>query len=245
MKAVVTGASSGIGAELAKGLSNLGYFVVLVARRRERLESLRAELKDAEVYCADLSDENECIRLFERHKDASLIVNNAGIGVFGEFCETELETELDMLNLNIRSVHILTKLFLKEFLRRDEGIILNVASSAAFFPGPVFSSYYASKSYVYRLSEGIYEELKSRGSNVKISVLCPGPVKTEFNKAMGIKDGFGAKSAEFVADAALKNLGKRIIVPGFFTKCTRLFSKLIPDRLSAKINCKLQKNKII
>lgn len=245
MKAVITGASSGIGEEFARQLNKKGYTVVLAARRLDRLEKLKSELSDAEVFCCDLARAFECRALFEAHKDADLLVNNAGFGVFGEFSETDLDRELSMLDVNVRALHILTKLYLAEFLKRDSGTILNVASTAAFFPGPVFSSYYASKAYVYRLSEAIFEELKRRKSNVKISVLCPGPVRTEFNDVAGVKFGIGSVSAEYAARIALKNLGKRVIVPGFGIKCTRVLSKLVPDRLSAKITYRLQKAKEI
>lgn len=243
MKAVVTGASSGIGEEFARQLKAKGYTVVLAARRRERLEKLKTELGDAEIFCCDLGNPSECAALFEAHKDADLLVNNAGFGVFGEFADADLDRELAMLDVNVRALHILTKLYLKEFVKHDNGTILNVASTAAFFPGPVFSSYYASKAYVYRLSEAIFEELKHKKSNVKISVLCPGPVRTEFNDVAGVKFGIGSVSAEYAARIALENLGKRVIVPGFGIKCTRVLSKFVPDRISAKITYRLQKAK--
>lgn len=244
MKAVITGASSGIGEEFARQLDKAGYTVVLAARRKDRLEKLAAELKCAVVYCCDLSDANECKALFETHKDADLLINNAGFGVFGDFCVSDLERELEMIDVNVRALHILTKLYIGEFVKRDSGSVLNVASSAAFFPGPLFSSYYASKSYVYRLSEAIYEELKKKKSNVKISVLCPGPVRTEFNDVAGVKFGISSISAEYAARTALKKLGKRVIVPGVGIKFTRVLSKFVPDRLTAKVTYRLQKAKI-
>ncbi len=244
MKAVITGAGSGLGAEFARQLEKSGWHTVLSARSEDRLKDIASELKNAEIFPCDLSKEEDCKALFEKHSDADLIINNAGVGVFGIFSENSLNDELAMLDVNIRGLHILTKLYINEFVKKDKGCVVNVASSASFFPGPLFSAYYASKAYVFRLTEGIYQELKKSGSNVKISLLCPGPVDTEFNKKMGVQAGFGAKSPEFVVRIALKNMGKRIIVPGFFIKCTRFFSKLMPDRLSAKINYKLQMGKM-
>ena len=244
MKALITGASSGIGLEISKYLSELGWECVLVARRRDRLESLIKELKTvSEAEPCDLTLDGECERLFEKHPDIDMLVNCAGCGVFGEFCETDIEREKKMLALNITSLHILTKLYLKSFIAKGSGIILNIGSSAGFFSGPLFSSYYASKAYVLHLSEAVAWETRKKG--VSVSVFCPGPVATEFGKADGISDGRGVISAEFAArravDGALK--GKRIIYPDFKTRALVFSSRLLPRTLILKIVEKQQANK--
>lgn len=184
MKALITGASSGIGRDMARYLSSLGWELVLTARNISSLRKLSAELKTkTEIIPLDLADEKSVFELYKRcsGKNIDLLINNAGYGIFGEFDKTSLKDELDMINVNIKAVHILTKLFLKDFKRKNRGRILNVASSAGFMTGPLLSSYYASKNYVVRLSLAIHEELRRSKSNVRISVFCPGPVNTNFN----------------------------------------------------------------
>lgn len=236
MKALVTGASSGIGREFARQLSAKGYDLILTARRTQRLEELRKELKtESRVITADLSDEKECFELYEQAKDENIdiLINCAGFGVFGPFLKTDLERELSMLDVNIRSVHILTKLFCRDFVKRDSGRILNVASSAAFQPGPLLSSYYASKAYVLRLTEALAEELRRSGSRVTISALCPGPVQTEFDEVADVKFSLPGLSPEYVASYALKRLfaGKTVIVPGAAMKAAHFFERFLPERV--------------
>ena len=161
MKALVTGASSGIGREIAKVLAERGYDLILTARRADRLRALADELPvKVEVIPADLTDRAQVMGLWElvKDQDIDILVNNAGRGLFGPFDETDLDIELSMLEVNIVALHILTKLFLPKMKARGRGHILNVASSAAFLPGPLLSSYYASKAYVLRLTEAIHEE---------------------------------------------------------------------------------------
>ena len=150
MKALVTGASSGIGKDIAIYLDSLGYDLVLVARREDKLKEICKNLKGAEYYICDLSKREECFALYEKYKNADIdfLVNNAGYGLFGYFDETDMQKELDMIDLNVTAVHILTKLFLKDFVKNDRGYILNVASSAGFLAGPYLSTYYATKNYV-------------------------------------------------------------------------------------------------
>ena len=246
MKALVTGASSGIGREIAIILDGMGYDIIAVARREDRLKELADVLKNkTEIYSADLSEKEECIKLCNNFPDIDILINNAGFGVFGEFFKTPLAEELLMIDVNIRATHILTKLYLKEFIKKDSGYILNVASSAAFFPGPLFSSYYASKAYVYRLTRAINRELKKNGSKVSVSLLCPGPVDTEFSEVAGVKFGIGAITAEKTARYAIKKMfsKKLVTVPGFTIKCTRILSKIIPDCICEKIVYKIQKSK--
>lgn len=240
MKALITGASSGIGMDFAKYLSCLGYDLILVARRKDRLEKLKKELKtDTKIISLDLSDEKNCLSLYEalKNENIDVLINNAGFGDFGNFNETSLEKELKMLNVNIRALHILTKLFLKDMINKDNGYILNVASAASFAPGPLMATYYSSKSYVFRLTESIAAELNHNKSNVRISVLCPGPVNTEFNDVANVNFSFKPLTSDYVAKYAINKMlkGKLIIVPGFLMKFNRFFCKFLPDALLAKI----------
>ncbi len=246
MRALITGASSGIGREIAVLLDSMGYDIIAAARRRERLDELKSILKNNTTVCTvDLSQEAECRALFEKFPDIDILVNNAGFGVFGGFLETSLESELSMLDVNIRALHILTKLYLASFAERNSGYILNVSSSAAFFPGPMFSSYYASKAYVYRLTRAIRYELKKNKSAVSVSLLCPGPVDTEFSERAGVNFGIGALSAKQVARAAVGGMfrKKAVIVPGVGIKCTRFLSKIAPDCIAERIVYRIQKAK--
>ena len=194
MIALITGASSGLGADFAKELSKEGYDLILVARSKEKLEKIAKELKsNVEIEVMDLSVKENVYKLYNKYKGkVDLLINNAGFGAFGKFIDTDLDNELNMIDLNVITYHMLTKLFLQDFVKKDKGEILNVASSAAFEPGPLMSTYYATKSYVYNLSMGIYEELRRDKSNVKINILCPGPVDTGFNERAHVK--FGVKS---------------------------------------------------
>ncbi len=250
MKALITGASSGIGKEMAIELANRGWDLILVARRMDRLEALKAELDKVEVkcICCDVSKEEECRRLYEETKSeqVDMLINNAGFGAFGYFDEVELERELSLIDTNIRAVHILTKLFLKDFMKRDSGYILNTGSIAGFLIGPLLSSYYSSKHYVVTLSEAIGEELRRKKSKVKISVLCPGPVATEFNEVAKVKFLIKGHSPEFVAGYAIKKAlrGKLLIVPGFINKLGIFMVRLLPRKLLARILYRFQKLKM-
>lgn len=248
MTALITGASSGIGRDMAKILSEKGYRLILVARRRERLEELRRSLKtECRIITADLSDAQACINLYNELKDETIdvLINNAGFGVFGAFDKTDLDAELRMIDTNIKAVHILTKLFLPDMKARNSGYILNVASSAAFQPGPLLSSYYASKAYVLRLTQAIYEELRRAGSKVHISALCPGPVDTEFNSVAGVKFSLKGLKSYDVAAYALKKMfaGKLVIVPGTVMKLERFSVRLVPDKLILRAAYHFQKRK--
>ena len=158
MIALITGASSGLGADFAKELSKEGYDLILVARSKEKLEKIAKELKsNVEIEVMDLSVKENVYKLYSKYKGkVDLLINNAGFGAFGKFVDSDLDNELNMIDLNIVTYHVLTKLFLQDFVKKDKGQILNVASSAAFEPGPLMSTYYATKSYVYNLSMGIY-----------------------------------------------------------------------------------------
>lgn len=247
-KALVTGATSGIGRDVTRYLASLNYEVYAVGRNIEKLEELQNELgKNVKTIKMDISSKENCIALYEEIKDKNidLLVNNAGFGVFGNFTETDLEKEVNLINTNITAVHVLTKLFLKDMVKNNKGRILNVASIAGFAPGPLMAAYYSSKAYVLRLTESIYEELKKQKSNVTISVLCPGPVATNFNNVANVKFSIKALSSEYVAKYAIdKTLkGKLVIVPGMKIKILRILSKLSPDKLTMKIIYQNQKKK--
>jgi len=247
--AVVTGASSGIGKEIAKELSVRGYDLILVARRTEILNDLALTFRgDAEIIGMDLSNEVNCLTLYEKckDKDVEILVNNAGFGRFGEFTNVELEKDMEMISVNVEAVHILTKLFLNDLTKKGRGKILNVASAAGFMPsGPLLSTYYATKAYVLTLTQSIAKELKKAKSNVTISALCPGPVKTEFDIVAGVEFGTVGMDAKKVADIAVKGMlkGKTVIVPGTLIKIGRVLTKILPDGVTAEFAYKFQKAK--
>ena len=189
MKVLVTGASSGIGRDMAREFAKRKYDLVLVARDETKLNELKEELREIVEVTAismDLSNEENCKNLFNMQKDIDILINNAGFGIFGEFTETELDKEINLINTKIIAVHILTKLYLTEMCKKNRGKILNVSSIAGSMPGPLMSAYYASKAYVLRLSEGIREELKRNNSKVQIRVLQTGPVNTNFNNVANV-----------------------------------------------------------
>ena len=248
MKALITGASSGIGRDMAIYLSELGYEIIMVSSDIDKLNKAKKNIKGkCKVIQCDLSNEKECIKLYEKTKDENvdILINNAGFGQFGEFIETPLDKEIDMIKVNITAVHILTKLFLKDFVKKDSGYILNVSSSAAFEPGPLMSTYYSTKAYVLRLTTSIYEELRRKKSKVHVSVLCPGPVKTNFNNVANVKFDIKSVSSDYVAKYAIDKMfkNKLIIVPTFYMKIIIFFSKIAPTKLIARIAYNIQDKK--
>lgn len=246
MKALVTGASSGIGRDIARYLSTLGYDLVIVARRENLLEELKKDLKTrVEIEVVDVSQKENCVKLFEKHKDIDLLVNNAGFGVFGEFTDIDLDKEISLIDTNIKAIHVLTKLYVQEMKRRNSGRILNVASIAGFMTGPLMASYYASKNYVVELSSAINKELKKAKSNVGISILCPGPVDTNFNNVAGVKFSIKALSSEYVAKYAIDQTlkGKEIIIPGLGIKILYALNKISPRCIATEIAYHTQKSK--
>lgn len=255
MIALITGASSGIGRDMARILNNLNYDIIITARNEESLKELKKELNEknnnkVDIYLADLSKEEECLKLYnevkEKYQNIDLLINNAGFGLCGKMINTDLETEMKMIDTNIKAMHILTKMFLKDMVQRDSGRILNVASVAAFMAGPLMATYYASKNYVLKFSQAIKEELKKDKSNVKISVLCPGPVNTNFNKVANVKFALKGLSSEYVAKYAINKTlkGKFLIIPGWKIKIARFLSKISPDTISTKICYHMQSKKI-
>ncbi|BCI59527.1 SDR family NAD(P)-dependent oxidoreductase [Solibaculum mannosilyticum] len=249
MKALITGASSGIGRDMARSLSRRGADLVLVARRVDRMEQLKEELDtDVQIIGADLSQSQACFDLYEGLKDQGIdiVINNAGFGLFGAFDKTDLHRELEMIDTNIRAVHILTKLFLRDFVKQDHGYLLNVASSAAFLPGPLLSTYYATKSYVLRLTEAVYEELRRKGSRVGISVLCPGPVQTEFNEVAHGQFSIKGLSSQRVAEYAVRKMLQKdlVILPGGLMKATRFAERFFSEKMLLRMCYHMQKRKI-
>ncbi len=272
MKALITGASSGIGKDMAKILNQKGYNLVLVARDIEKLEQTKKELEKSvqneptiennkiekayknskkatnkiEIIQMDLSEEQNCIELANKVKNIDILINNAGFGDCGRFSETDLNKDISMIKTNVIAYHILTKLYLKEMKKKNSGKILNVASIAGFMPGPLMATYYATKNYIVRLSEAIREELKKEKSKVQISILCPGPVETNFNKVANVKFSLREANSMQVAKYAIKKLekGKFYIVPGIDVKLARFGAKIAPSNFVAKITYKVQKRKI-
>ena len=247
MKALITGASSGIGRDIAKELSKKGYDLILVARDLEKLEQVKNEIKtNAEIVSMDVSKPENCEQLHEKFKDIDILVNNAGFGDCGDFTKTKLEKEIKMIETNIIAYHILTKLYLKDMKQKNCGKILNVASIAGFMPGPLMATYYSTKAYVVRLSESLREELRRDKSKVQISILCPGPVDTNFNKVADVQFALKGLSSEYVAKYAIEKFlkGKFYIVPSWKIKLAKFACKIVPNNIVAMVSYNMQRRKI-
>ena len=259
MKTVlITGASSGIGYEFAKIYAKKGYNLVITARRKNNLDRIKQELESfdtaicVDIIVLDLSKQNSAKELYEVVKQRGILIdtliNNAGFGVYGNFIETDIEKEIDMIELNIKSLVVLTKLFLKDMVSRNNGTIINVASTAAFQPGPLMSVYYASKNIEQTFTESIRNEV--RDTNVNISVLCPGPTDTEFEKSASLEESslftkLKVMKPEKVAIIGYKgiNRNKSVIIPGILNNILITFNKIIPRALVINIVRKLQESK--
>lgn len=244
---LITGASMGIGYELAKLFAKDKHNLILISRNILKLQDVKNELSkfniDIKILASDLKN-NEDIQVLFNYIEANklninILVNNAGIGTFGDFNNIEWKSEEALIDINIKALTKLTKYFLPKVVKEKEGGILNVASTAAFCSGPRMATYYASKAYVLNLTEAIYEEYKAAG--IKISCLCPGPVKTSFQDKAGIKKSKSAKKylmdAEEVAKICYKDFykGKVIIIPGFKNKLLVMGNKLMPRSISRKM----------
>jgi len=248
MKALVTGASEGIGREIANVLAERGCELILCSRTEKKLSEFAQKLSiPAKVIALDLSCEKNCFKLYDAVKNdgIDILVNNAGFGIFGNFCEAPLSEQLNLIDLNVRTVHTLMALFLKDFRARGNGFVLNVSSVAGFFAGPMMASYYASKNYVTRLSEAVAEELRRERSNVKISVLCPGPVKTGFNARAGVKFNLRSADARATAIAAVNGMfaGKLLITPSLGFRALVFLSRFLPREVVTRIVWRLQSKK--
>lgn len=259
--ALITGASSGIGYEIAKILAHKGYHLVLVANHEATLTRVAEELTKTynitiRSVPKDLSSPSAAQELFDTLDQASIeidiLINNAGVGLYGSFLENDLNTELKMMQLNMLTLTSLTKLFVKKMLKKGKGKILNVASTVAFQSGPLMSVYYASKGYVLLFSEAIANELQ--GSGVTLSVLCPGPTRTEFQKRskLGSSRLMSSKlfawmnmDAQKVAEIAYEGLirNKTIIIPGFKNRLLVFSMKLLPRKLAVHLTRMIQERK--
>jgi short-subunit dehydrogenase len=245
--ALITGASSGIGRELARIFARHGTNLVLVARDEGRLEQLADEVRKANgvdvlVMAFDLSRVGAAQEIFIKLQLESIridfLVNNAGFDVYGKFFETDLELELQMIHVNLIALTQLTKFFLADMVERGYGKILNLGSTGSFVASPLNAVYSATKAYVLSFSEALTEEL--RGSGVTVTALCPGATKTEFQQRAGMKEirllRVGAMDAEAVAEIGFRAMmsDKRIIVPGFFNKLQVFLTRLLPRRVMVR-----------
>jgi short-subunit dehydrogenase len=242
--ALVTGASVGLGAEFARQLAQRGNDLVLVARDRGRLEALAKELDashgaKAEVLAADLTDLEQLASIEARVRNVDIVVNNAGFGTFGKFHELDIETEVREINLNVTALSRLTHAAADAMASRGEGGILNVASLAAFQPGPNNAIYSASKAFVYSFSQAVHEEM--RGTGVAVTVLCPGFTRTEFQEranvpANEVPNFLWHEPPQVVTcglDALAKN--KAVAVPGAMYKVLGAFSSMAPDSITRRM----------
>lgn len=253
MLALVTGASSGLGKDFCEQLSKEGYDLIIVARSYDRLLEVKNKLEDEfhnniKVITCDLSCETDILIKELENDNIDLVINNAGFGDFGEFVERDLKKIENMIDLNITSLTKLTHYFGRVMKLRGSGKILNVSSIAAFQPGPYMSAYYATKSYVLSLSEGLDYELKDYG--VRVLTLCPPPTKTSFftnagadqSKILSVTKPLESKEVvKYTLRKIKKN--KRVIVPGFGYRCLLFFEKLIPRSLTLSIMGKIQRKR--
>lgn len=248
--AVITGASSGIGAEFARQLSARGYNLMLVARRADRLKTLSDQLTTVcEIMTADLSKKSECLRLAKTLEDrrVDLFINNAGFGDCGPFLQTELDKDLDMLSVNIRAVHILTKKIGQKLYKQGFGALLNVGSCAGLMPaGPYMATYYATKAYVVSLTSALAQELKEAHSPVYAGCLCPGPVDTEFNDRADVVFALRGIRPEFCVEEAMRGMlrHKTIIVPSALMRAATTAQRFMPMAILMPIMAHQQKKKL-
>lgn len=249
---MITGASSGIGLELARQFAKNGSDLVLVARREDRLNGVASELEKSNgvnvtVIPKDLSLSGAPRELFDEVKESGVevdvLVNNAGFGAVGPFNEIDEKVLTDMLNVNLVSLTILTRLFLPGMVQRKNGGILNVGSLAGFQPGPNAATYYATKAFVLSFSEALHDELKN--SSVKVTCLCPGPVETEFGQRSGMEDAnlfrMGTMDVGTVAVEGYEGFrkGRSVVIPGLLAKSVPFMERVIPRSLARKIASKL------
>jgi short-subunit dehydrogenase len=246
--ALITGASSGIGVDFSRLLSRDGYELFLVARSEAKLRELAKELGNAKVIVADLVSPDAAQRIFDASGAVDVLINNAGFGLSGPFVEMDLRKELEMIQVNVAALTHLTRLFLPPMLARKSGHILNVASTAAFLPGPLMAVYYATKAYVLSFSEAIADEL--RGTGVTVTALCPGPTATGFAEAAGMESSRLFKlvkpmSSEAVARYGVRAMqdGKRVAIPGIANKLSTQSIRVSPRRLVTTIVRKLQESR--
>jgi len=241
--ALITGASAGLGVEFARQLSKRGHRLVLAARRKDRLDALARELGNARAVAIDLSKANATAKLMADLEAAGeqveILVNNAGFGLIGRFAELEPKRERQMIDLNVGALTDLCRAVAPGMIKRKSGAILNVASTAAFQPGPKMAVYFATKAFVLSFTEALHEELKPHG--VKVTCLCPGPTRTEFGEVAGF-GGNGAfdkvaMEAGEVVEAGLKGMDRNraVIVPGLVNKIGAISTRFAPRSVVRKI----------
>jgi short-subunit dehydrogenase len=239
--ALITGASAGLGVEFARQLSARGHRLILVARRLDRLEALAAELGNARAVGLDLGAHDAAERLMAQlgEEQVDLLVNNAGFGLGGRFAEQEPKRLREMIDLNIGTLTDLCRVIAPQMIARRGGGILNVASTAAFQPGPGMAVYFATKAYVLSFTEALHEELKPHG--VRVSALCPGPTRTEFGSVAGFGDK-GAFDRLSMAAAPVVRLGldgldrnKAVVVTGLMNKVGASSTRFLPRPLVRRI----------
>jgi len=241
--ALITGASAGLGVEFARQLSEQGHRLVLVARRKDRLEALAKELGNARAVTIDLSKSGSAAKLLADLEAAGeqveILVNNAGFGLIGRFAELDPKRERQMIDVNVGALTDLCRAVAPGMIKRKSGAILNVASTAAFQPGPKMAVYFATKAFVLSFTEALHEELKPHG--VKVTCLCPGPTRTEFGEVAGF-GGNGAfdkvaMEAGEVVEAGLKGMDRNraVIVPGLVNKIGAISTRFAPRSVVRKI----------
>jgi len=240
---LITGASAGLGVDFARELSKRGHKLVLVARRKDRLAALAKELGNARVVAIDLSKPDAADKLMadvaKAGEQVELLVNNAGFGAIGRFAELDAKRQRQMIDLNVGALMDLCRAVAPEMIARKSGAILNVASTAAFQPGPKMAVYFATKAFVLSFTEALHEELKPHG--VKVSCLCPGPTRTEFGEVAGFKgsgafDKVGMESLPVVV-AGLRGLdqNRAVVVPGLVNKVGAASTRFVPRSIVRKI----------
>ena len=245
MRAIITGASSGLGEEFARQLDAMGYETVLVARREEKLRTLAASLSHpAAVVPMDLSVPGEAEKLFALYPEADVLINNAGFGTFGAIAESDLENDQAMIATDVTACYTLLKLYLGAFQKQKHGYILNTASAAAFMAGPYFGLYYASKAFVMRISQAAAREAK--GTGVSVSALCPGSVATEFNSRAHTTFSSRPLTAQKAVTYAIKKLfaGKALIIPSAKIRAAFVMSKLMPEPWLTEFSYHTQKKRM-
>jgi short-subunit dehydrogenase len=240
---LITGASAGLGVEFARQCAKRGEEVVLVARRKDRLDALAAEIGNAHVIAADLAKPKEATRVVGEAMSRGLwvntLINNAGFGLKGRFDELSLARQLEMVDVNVRALTNLSYVVINDMVLEGGGSILNVASTAAFQPGPNMAVYFATKAFVLSFTEALHEEWKGRG--IRVTALCPGPTRTEFGAVAGFAekgafDRFAADSASVVR-AGLEGLDKNraVVIPGFVNKVGAASTRFVPRSIIRKI----------
>lgn len=249
MKALITGASSGIGRDMAKYLDNMNYDLMLVGRNINSLNSLKKELKNkCTIIKCDLSIENDIQKVCNiiKKEKIDILINNAGFGDCDYFTKSNLDKEIKMIDTNIKAMHIIFKETLKMMDEKNNGYILNTSSFSAFSPGPLMATYYATKAYVLRISEAVYYEEKMKNKNVHISVLCPSPIKTNFENIANVDFKIKKFESKYVAKYAINKMfkNKLVIIPGLSMKIFRIIINIIPNKILMFFSSYIQKKRV-